>query len=114
MRRFVPTMAAAVLAFLFAVSSARAAEYDVATLAGELRPLFSCVAGQREAFCISVQAKIAIDGKPQQVDARLVRYDNAAFDLELKHPQYAAHFRRRADAIAFAVPYHKVVFIGRG
>jgi hypothetical protein len=114
MRRFVPAMAAAVMALLFAGLAARAAENDVARLADELRPLFSCVAGQREAFCISAQAKVDIGGKPQQIDARLVRYSDEAFDLELKHPQYGAQFRRRSAAIAFAVPYHKVVFVGRG
>ncbi len=37
-----------------------------------------------------------------------------AFDLEVTHSEYAVSIRRRADAIAFGLPKHKVVFLGRG
>ncbi len=89
-------------------------ENDAPSLADELRPLWSCLSGERAAFSLSAQARVEIDKKTHKIDARLVRYDDQAFDLELKHADYAVELRRRADVTAFALPLHRVVFLGRG
>lgn len=91
-----------------------AADTPISRLAAQLRPLHDCLSGRRESFCLTAQIDMEIDRTPQRIEARLVRYDAAAFDLEVVHSEYAIHLRRRAEATALALPKHEVVFIGRG
>ncbi len=82
-------------------------------LGNDLKPWLECVVGKAD-YRITGQASPRIDGKPQTVDFRIERFDANSFDLELSHAEYAVTIRRREDAIAFALPKHKVVFVGRG
>lgn len=102
------------IAILLISSRAHGAEDDQKRLARDLRPLISCLGGQSEAFTLSAEIDVKIDGSSQRVDARLVRFSNDAFDLDLTHQDYAVQIRRRADATAMILPLHKTVFLGRG
>lgn len=104
---------AAVLTLLLAASVANSADAPP-SLADDLRPLLSCLSGGRDSFSLSAKVHIDIEGKPQDVDVRLVRYGAQAFDLEIDHADYSAHLRRRDTTTALALPHHKVVFLGRG
>jgi len=95
-------------------SAARAVEQDAARLAAQLQPWLSCLAGQQPTFSITARINILMDGQPQAVDARLTRFDDQAFDLDLEHSEYAVQIRRRAAATALALPKHQVVYLGRG
>src|SRR5437667_9255311 len=109
-----PLMIGVVLAFWLSGVASRAVESDSKRLADELRPLLSCVSGERESFTLSAQIQVDIEGRAQQVNVQLVRYDGNAFDLALDHSDYIVQLRRRADVTALALPKHKVVFVGRG
>jgi len=84
------------------------------SLAGELKPLLTLLSGSEKQFGISASVKTVIDRKDVPVEIRLVRFDDTAFDLDVMHPQYGVQIRRRRDATAFALPHHKVVFVGHG
>lgn len=112
MQRFATLVTLAV--FVLVHHGAHAEETDLARLVRELKPLWSCVSGSREAYSIAAQVEIAVDGGKQPIEARFSRYDGQSFDLDLKHPEYWVQIRRRADMTAFALPYHKVAFVGKG
>lgn len=99
---------------LFVSSFATGQENDTALLAQGLRPFLACLSGERDAFQLAGRVEVPIDGKPQRIDVRLQRFDANSFDLSLKHDEYWVELRRRADVTAFALPYHKVVYVGRG
>jgi hypothetical protein len=99
---------------LVASTSGRAADDAPAKLAEDLRPWLSCLSGQASEFSLTGNVTAKIDGKMQDIVVRLERFDDEAFDLELTHPEYALNMRRRHDAIAFALPKHQVVYLGRG
>lgn len=82
-------------------------------LGGDIKPWLDCVVGKAD-YRITGTASPQIDGKPQAIEFRMERFDATAFDFEVTHAEYALSIRRRADAIALAVPKHKVVFVGRG
>ena len=95
--------------------SAQAARADDApALSKQLAPWFQLISGKVEQFTLSGSGSPTIDGKPQQIDLKLVRFDAESFDLELKHSEYAVAIRRRAEGIAFCVPNHKIVYLGEG
>ncbi len=79
-----------------------------------LKPFLQMLSGKQSEFDLHGDLKIKIDGKPQPVKLRLVRFDDEAFDLELSHPEYAVQIRRRADSTALILPLHKVAYVGRG
>src|SRR5262249_3567070 len=83
-------------------------------LASGLEPILKLLNGQEPKFAITASAKITIDRNPVDVDLRLVRHSDSAFDLDVTHAKYSVSIRRRADAIAFALPHHRVVFLGTG
>lgn len=105
---------AGVLTTLLLAASVRAYDDSAQRLAENLRPFLSCISGERATYSLSAEVKVDIDGRRQQIAVRLVRHDDQAFDLELKHTDYWVQVRRRADICAFALPHHKVVFLGRG
>lgn len=107
----------AALLLLIVVSlspSAPAAEKDADRLARELKPLWACLSGERASFALSGRVEAVIDGKPQPVDLRLVRYDGTAFDLELTHAEYSMRLQRRAGRTVLTLPHHRVAFSGEG
>lgn len=79
-----------------------------------LQPLLRIVSGKESRFAISANVEVKFDDLTVPVEMRLVRFDDQSFDLDLTHPQYSVNIRRRRDATAFALPHHKVVFIGKG
>ncbi len=88
-----------------------------ADLAHDLGPLWDCVSGKREAFCIDGTLRLPArpDGRSGDiVRLQFARYDAAAFDVEATHPDHAFILRRRATATALALPRHGRVYGGRG
>lgn len=83
-------------------------------LAEGLLPFLKTLGGKESQFTLSGKVSLPIDGKEQSVSIQLVRFDDEAFDLALTHSEYAVSIRRRSGVTAFALPLHKVVFIGRG
>lgn len=83
-------------------------------LASALTPLVSALSGKTPQFEITGQVVVPIDGKPQPIEIRMLRYDDESFDFALTHAEYAIEIRRRADVTAMALPIHKTVIIGRG
>lgn len=79
-----------------------------------MQPWLECLVGRTERYSIVGHASPLVDGQPHKVAFRAIRYSKTAFDLEITHADYAVELRRRADAIAMALPKHKVVFLGEG
>lgn len=90
------------------------ADDPVKRLSSDLAPWLDCLVGRTDGYAIEGHATPEIDGQRHRIDFRAVRYDANAFDLEITHAQFAVEIRRRADAIAMALPKHKVVFVGQG
>ncbi|MFM9115462.1 MAG: C45 family autoproteolytic acyltransferase/hydrolase [Planctomycetota bacterium] len=67
-----------------------------------------------QAFSLAVEARVPIDGRPQDVTLRLDRHGEQAFDLDVKHQDYWVQIRRRADVTSLVLPYHKKQFVGTG
>ncbi|MFN9719453.1 MAG: C45 family autoproteolytic acyltransferase/hydrolase [Planctomycetota bacterium] len=91
-----------------------AADQNVSDFVQGIKPFISAIAGRAEKFDLSGTIKVPIDGKSQEVDLSVIRYDSESFDLTLNHADYAVAIRRRSDVTAFAVPKHHVVFVGTG
>jgi hypothetical protein len=104
----------AVLVAAVMLTSAARAESDSERLGRELAPLWNCISGEQIGVDLSVRAEVPVGGQKQTIEGRLRRYDDQAFDLELKHPEYAVTIQRRSDATALVLPLHKVAFVGRG
>lgn len=83
-------------------------------LSQSLKPWLDCIVGRNTSFSLSGSAQPQIDGRPQSIEFQLTRYDEHAFDFRVVHADYAVEIRRRRDAIAMAVPKHRVVFLGQG
>lgn len=90
------------------------AEGESTQLAKDLVPLWHCLSSGQSEFTIKADIEVAIDGKPQKIDAQLVRFDGRSFTLDLKHPDYWVQVVRAGETTSFMLPYHKVAFIGRG
>ncbi|MBL8819143.1 MAG: peptidase C45 acyl-coenzyme A:6-aminopenicillanic acid acyl-transferase [Planctomyces sp.] len=86
----------------------------IAELVNGIRPLVSSLAGREDQFSIEGQITLPIDGKPQQIDVKSVRYDSESFDFAVTHSDYALEIRRRSGITALALPKHSVVFLGKG
>lgn len=109
------TQSCAAVAILLSATSAFAAGSSSSDpLAEGLRPFLKALGGRESQFTLSGSINVMVDGKKQEVTVRLERFDDNAFDLELTHAEYAVSIRRRRDATAFALPLHKVVFVGKG
>lgn len=90
------------------------AEGDAAHLTKELGPLWSCLGSGSSEFTITAKAELNIDGKPQVVTGKLVRWDGQAFELDLKHPEYSLKLTRAGQTTSLVLPHHQVAYIGRG
>ncbi|MEX1026866.1 MAG: C45 family autoproteolytic acyltransferase/hydrolase [Candidatus Paceibacterota bacterium] len=102
------------LTAVLAVSAAFGAEDNVRRLTDGLDPFMAVSSGEQARFSLQATIEVPIKGKTQRIDATLVRTDDASFDLQLTHSDYAVQLRRRGDVTAFALPKHRVVFMGRG
>lgn len=91
-----------------------AAAEDSKSLSTELEPLFACLSGERHRFSLAAEITAAIDGRPQTIDAKFVRYDDQQFDLTLRHSDYALEIQRRTDSTAMVLPLHETVYFGVG
>jgi Acyl-coenzyme A:6-aminopenicillanic acid acyl-transferase len=91
----------------------RAVAEEPKAFAERLNPLLDVLSGRRQQYRLTADIKVLIDKNPQSIKLELVRNHNE-FDLSIEHPEYAACVRRRNDGTAFALPKHKVVFIGTG
>lgn len=87
---------------------------ETAKLAKQLEPWLAILSGKQEAFTITGNATPIIGGNPENITLKLVRFNAESFDLALEHSQYAVEIRRRADGIAFGLPKHNVVYLGKG
>lgn len=87
---------------------------DASRLSKQLEPWLQLMSGKVDQFTLTGNGSPIIDGKSQKIELRLVRFDAESFDLELEHPEYAVHLRRRAGGMAFCVPKHKAVYLGSG
>jgi len=83
-------------------------------VARALTPFLDALAGRTASFQVEGRIELPIDGKPQTITLRLARYDRHSFDIDVMHPDYEVQIRRRQSATAFALPRHRVVFLGRG
>ncbi len=81
---------------------------------GQIQSLLDGLSGKSPQFAIDLNLELPIDGKPQTIEARFVRYDGESFDLIAKHPEYSVQIHRRADTTVIALPHHKRVFLGSG
>jgi hypothetical protein len=109
------TIPAAVITIVIGLgASSFGQDADTQALAAGLRPVLSLLSGRESQFAIAASVQTTIDRTAVAVDVRVVRFDDHAFDLDLTHPQYSVKIRRRRNATAFALPHHKVVFLGRG
>lgn len=79
-----------------------------------LTPWLDCFADRTPSFSLVGSVHPEIDGRRQAIDFQLDRYDEQALDLRVTHADYAVEIRRRRDAIALALPKHRVVFLGSG
>lgn len=78
-----------------------------------LQPFLTAVSGRTSEFEIRGKIEAPIDGRQQVVDINLSRYGEEAFDLSLTHSEYSVSIRRRPNAVAMALPLHRMVFVGR-
>jgi len=78
------------------------------------KPLLQALSGTAQQFQVSGSISFTIDDHSQNVEFRVVRFDDESFDVELTHEDYAIAMRRRADATALALPKHGVVYVGTG
>lgn len=107
--------AAAIVSLVVCLQAAAFGQDDgKQALAAGLKPIVRIVSGQERQFAIAGSIQTTVDKTTVAVELRLARFDDQAFDLELTHPQYSVSIRRRRDATAFALPHHKVVFLGQG
>ncbi|MCA9132520.1 MAG: hypothetical protein KDA45_05185 [Planctomycetales bacterium] len=87
---------------------------ELAQLARQVQPWLPLVTGQSPQFTLEGTIAAEIDDRPQPIRFQLVRFDEESFDLAVEHAEYAVRIRRRAAGIAFCVPLHQRVFLGRG
>ncbi len=106
----------ALLAFLLVgFSSTQAvAENHWLSLTSKLRPVHESLNQKQEPFEISGQFEFPIDGKNQQVQISLSRLGPEAFDLTCTHKDFSLQIQRRKEVTVFALPHHKVRFVGQG
>jgi dienelactone hydrolase len=110
-----PAAAAEPAAQAGATSDAGSTARSAAGLADALRPLWGVIGGSQTRFSLEGHATIGEEGDGQQrISIRLERFGVDDFDLDIAHPDYAAIVRRRAAAIAIALPKHRIVHLGEG
>ena len=84
------------------------------SLSAGLTPFLNALSGAVPRFQLSGKIHVTIDGKPQSIEIRITRFSDDAFDLALKHADYAVEIRRRADSTAMILPLHEIAFVGKG
>jgi len=107
-------MIATALFLLSSVAPNAFAEKRNMTFEEAVEPWVNLLQGKEDSFEVSGTLQLPIDGSEQAVTIRLTRFNQHAFDLELAHAEYACTIRRRENGCAFALPLHKVVYLGTG
>ncbi|MBM3999982.1 MAG: peptidase C45 acyl-coenzyme A:6-aminopenicillanic acid acyl-transferase [Planctomycetes bacterium] len=82
-------------------------------LVSGLRPVLEAASGA-ESYRLRGRVDFKVGGDRHVVECDLVRHGDESFDLTITHADYAVSLRRRADATAFALPKHGVVYHGKG
>ena len=95
-------------------TSAFGQDADNKRLSTGLQPILNLLSGREARFAFTASVQVTVDRSTIPVEVRLVRFDDQEFDLDLTHTQHSVKIRRRREATAFALPHHKVVFLGRG
>jgi hypothetical protein len=114
-RMFVASLAVVVLGWSQTPAVCAAPQSASPTaVAKALTPLLDALAGRKPRFQLEARLELPIDGKPQTITLRLAKYDRHSFDIDVMHSDYAVQIRRRQAATAFALPRHRVVFLGHG
>lgn len=106
-------LALSLAVWFFTASWGSAQDAGADPFADGWRPFLQAVAGV-EPFHLQVHAELPIDGQQQTIDVELTRYDSESFELNVTHAEYEMCLRRQADATAFALPKHQVVFLSHG
>ncbi len=114
MRSFKAVLLTLVLALPVCTWNAVVADDTTPPLVQNLKPWLDCITGKNPSYAIHGNAQLQIEGQTQPVQLRFIRFDDESFDLQLTHPEYAVHFRRRGDGMAMALPKHHVVYLGSG
>ncbi len=87
---------------------------DPQRLADQLAPWLQWMTGKTASFAVEGKVEPKIDGSPQIISFKLIRFDAESFDLTIDHPDYCVAVRRSQKGIAFCVPKHQRVFVGQG
>lgn len=106
---FLPTT----LVFALALLSSASFGEQPRSLTEALTPFVDVIVGKQKSAHLTSEINVKIDGRPQSIKVVFVR-NGAEFDITIEHADYSASIRRREEGIAFALPKHRVVFLGKG
>ncbi len=95
-------------------TTALIAENHWTSLTSRLRPVHESLNQKQEPFEITGQFDLPIDGRLQHIELSLSRLGPDAFDLSCTHKDFSLQIQRRKDVTVFALPHHKVRFVGQG
>ncbi len=102
-------------AFVFLSASLLHAEkLPVERLVRELTPLATCLNGTTEAFELTTAITVPIDGKPQEIDVRILRLASGDYEVAATQQDYSFVLQRKDNETTFALPHHQVQFVGIG
>jgi len=83
-------------------------------LASKIEPWMATIRNSGSSYAIHGSGTLEIDGRSREVTLDIAYHNEQSFDFSIVESEYAVSIRRRQDSIAFAVPKHKVAFIGKG
>ncbi|MDB4743055.1 C45 family autoproteolytic acyltransferase/hydrolase [Planctomicrobium sp.] len=83
-------------------------------MGNELAPLVSILSGQEDDFELTIQIQAPIDGKSQSIDLKILRLQNGDYELAATQADYSFVLQRTEAQTIFALPHHKVSFVGEG
>ncbi len=89
-------------------------ELPVERLVRELTPLATCLNGKTEAFELTTVIAVPIDGKPQEIEVRILRLASGDYEVAATQQDYSFVLQRRGGETKFALPHHQVQFVGSG
>lgn len=80
----------------------------------DLRPLWQCLAGKTIPSRVRLAVNATIAGNPQPLECSFTRRGEDAFELTVRHPEYAFTLDRDRDETRLRLPKHHVSFVGKG
>ena len=83
-------------------------------LASKIEPWMATIRSSGSPYAIHGSGTLEIEGRAREVTLDIVCHNEQSFDFSIVESEYAFSIRRRQDSIAFAIPKHKVAFIGKG